>query len=139
MRKVSISTGTGASRVTVVLGDDSLGHYIRAFLPGWTKQTQAAPRLRAPEMAHFDRANRQTRLVLQVQRAFDSLAEAEAWMQEHMEDVPNSGTLRVETGGVVRWMAKAQIDSCSVAEQAGTHVIMQYQISGGQLTLTEPT
>lgn len=87
-------------------------------------------------------ARRQRRHTIQftVSRLHATEEEAEAFVLEHADTVPDSGTLTIETtnGRVSRWIADVACARVSCVEWVGLHTRWAYTLIGGRVLTQNP-
>ena len=136
--RVAITTGSGASAVTLVLGDDANGAAVVQWRPGRTVMVETEPIFEAETPFLASRSNVTTRFTLVVERTFASLPECLAHIRDHLLALPEQGTIEVSqttgTGTQNVYLADAVIVEARIVEQIGVSCTWQYEILGGKFS-----
>ena len=104
------------------------------------RQVQGVDYIGAPYGAILARGQRRHTIQFNVARLHDSEEIAEAFVLEHADTVPNTGTLTLETsnGRRVRWIAEAVCARVSCIEHIGVHTRWAYTFVGGEVLSRNP-
>lgn len=81
---------------------------------------------------------------VEISRQFEDVNAANLFILEHEDDVPDSGLVQFisrtsEGAESVRYLRYGKLQSVSLVEQNGVHVVMGYSFVGGRFTKTKPT
>lgn len=106
---------------------------------------QAAEKYRKADVSVFDRKNLRNTIEFSVKRAFTSIQEAELFILDHENQVPNVGVIELQTsadngaGGTASRFMSGGVDSVSLTEQVGCAVTHSYVLIGGKISGSRPT
>lgn len=105
-----------------------------------TRQVQVDPLIRADFARIRDRQNRTTTVTFEVNRLFDTVADAENFVLIHGDRVPTSGLVAFESedGTITRWMEAAVIQTVD-SSFSGVSTKHSYQMTGGEILSAKPT
>ena len=140
--KVTISTGTGSSRVVAELCDSPdpvPRHNLRV---NGQRVLQVVDLARAEYVTVYGRGNRRTTISFQVTRQHRSEWEATEAVLDHDAEIPETGLLELvitDNGRTIkRWLANAGVESVQMVGQIGATTQWAYSIIGGEVLKRKP-
>jgi DNA-binding XRE family transcriptional regulator len=113
----------------LVLGDDDARLWISQYLPRFELAVQISPLFRAINAKVFQRSNATWTIAFQVDRTFDDLASAQAFVLDYPATIPTQGTIEILQSHRRRYFKNAALREFRVVSFIGVSLQLAYAFS----------